>query len=1009
MSKTDEDNVDYQIGANDIDKTTSLGEESELIDFNYESAAIFKRIADDIYKSKEAGIREPLQNGITAVKRAIDSGSLSENDGVIRIEVKNGEKIHLNIVDNGIGISKNVLENVLSVIGRSQNRDKGNLSGKYGMGFLACYKLVGTDGGFIMHTNSRKTDNDPIKGVWKPSCFEMDNGDKLPDKFDKNEYGTRFEFKVDADIENIRSWVEKHSKWATIPIIYEEYDENGEVVIDEEYGQKSLGEDLNLNICVSDKYFKAVCSPEINDGKALLLNSPINTDRSMIVNSIRWNYSIRLKNENGVIISGPNKGLQPVKNSEYKSMSDSRKENYIPKSKLDDNDIPLPEPTGTRDSLESNSKFWSFVEDRIDTKYNEKVQKICSTVDDISSFMNLCESDQLLLNKIIKSNSILKDTNKKTKKKFKSNFNVDVSDEFINIMRTSQKKIQLVNRGSDATKASRKNSKYTDKIEAIKCDKRCSNDGTVYMAVTLNQDKMDAVWEDNSNNIVVRVPSSDYYDELEEHFNWSRLRYVTKRLDELDISDETKNKLKNDKKGTSANTKTKKNSERELKNRHLTVHKNRNGREGFTVGDLEERYKNRNEYLVLFPSNEERNLSEHKYIISEHVSTANCIVKVYDYLKDVDNIYSISDWIDKFNDYEIETCEGDMTVDEVKNAQEDVLLHVVERSVIDAFRDDSVMQEIKTIVKDNNNHCSYHTVIDGMDMNNLIYLPITMEELNKLRVCFGTDADARASGIYSISGNNNRNTIGVKCDKVSKSNIYWYAWARLPRWRNTQEIDCIDNDSQHLNPDWIWLIDNIANSNYEVKSITGMNILPPESYIEYETNYGNLNIKDIISNYDSIVLHITDPKTVDAFRQEPVINKTIDYIMDNATKHRNSANITENEYINEKETVYIPMIESEYSTLINVLEEPDGDGIYTMPDSKKSSYICAVTGELYSSSIRSNHKYAIESDTAAYIYGRLGSDISKIAIPYENESELSELSNGGLELVETINTVDKLN
>lgn len=1003
MSTEKDEDIEYQIGANDIDKKTSLGDESELIEFNYESAAIFKRIADDIYKSKEAGIREPLQNGITAVKRAINSGYIDKNDGVIKIEVTDGEKVHLNLIDNGIGISKNVLKNVLSVIGRSQNRDQGNLSGKYGMGFLACYKLVGTDGGFIMHTNSRETDNDPIKGIWKPSCFEMDNGNKLPDRLDNDEYGTRFEFKVNASLENIRRWVKKHSKWATIPIIYEEYDKNGEIVYDEEYGMKSLKDEAQMSVCVENEYFNVVCSPNAEE-RSILLNSPINTDRNLYIRSIGWKYDIRFKNENGVIAKGPNKGLQPVKKSEYKGMSDSRKKEYIPNEDLSSEDISLPQPTGTRDNLESNIEFWDYVEQEITEKYNSKVQKICENVDDIKSYKRLSEGNQILLNHIIKSKNLVQDTNKKTKKNFKNEFNVDVTDKFINIIRTSQEKVWFVQRGADATKASRKTSSVTDRIEAIKCDKKSSDDGSVYMAVSLNQDKMDAIWEDNNDNIIVRIPSSDLYDEFEKHFGWSRLRYITKNISKLDISKKTKEKLKNDKKGTNASTNKTKNSNRELEKRNLTVH-SQTTNTGFTVEEIQERYEKRDEYLVLFPSNEERNLSDHKFLTSEHVSIANCIVKVYDYLKDIDNIYSISEWIDKFKDKKLDTSNGKLSVNKLKDLDKEVLFHIVDRSVVDAFRDDTVMEEMKTVVNENNNHCSYRTEIDSIDMDNMIYIPVTLRDLNEIRIYFGSNN----SSIFTLCNSVRDQYIGTVCNQVSKTNVYWYAWARLPRWRNTKEIECLDeNDKQTLNPDWIWLIDNIANSNYELKSISGMNILPPETYIEYQTSHGTYNIKEILSKFDSVVLHITEPKTVDAFRQDSVINNTLEYIMENAKKHRSGDYITDNEFVNENNTVYIPMIESQYNTLLNVIEQPDGDHLYTLPNSEKSAYICALTGEKYSSSIDSSHQYNINSDTAAYISARLGRDISDIAIPYDNHDELSSLSEGGLELIETINTCDKL-
>lgn len=1025
MSETDEkENVEYQIGANDIDKTTSLGDDSEFIEFNYEGAAVFKRLADDIYKSKEAGIREPLQNAITAVKRAINEHGLDKKDGVIKIEVHQGEKTHLNLIDNGIGISKDVLERVLSFIGRSQNRDKGNLSGKYGMGFLACYKLVGTDGGFIMHTNSRENDQDPIKGVWKPGGFEIDNENKLPDKFGSNDYGTRFEFKVNATAQNIREWVEKHSEWASLPIVYEEYDENGQIVKDENYGLKSLGDDADMKLCIENESFRAVCSPR-SDGDTLLLNSPISSGVNQYVTSIGWYYDIRFKNENGIIVSGPNEGLEPVKEAEYNSMDDNRKSKYIKYKDLADDDIHIPEPTGTRDDLSSQGDFWDYIQDQFVEKYNSEIKDICNKVSDINSYINLSENEQLLLSHIIDKRNILYETNKKTKKEFKNEFGVDVTDEFVNVIRTAHTKVWFVNRGASKTKASRKNSSQTDKIKAIKCDKKCGKDGTVYMAVTLNQDKMDAIWEDSEDNVIVRIESSDMYDEFNEHFGWSKMRYITRDLSELDISDQTKDKLKNDKKGTKTGTTKKKNSDRELKERHLTVHDRDSRTRGLKVEEVEEKYDSNSEkFLVLFPSNEKRNLSEHKYITSENVAVANCIIKVHEYLEDVDNIYSISDWIERSHNIKLKTSEGKMKIDEMKKSKKDILFHTVDKSVVDAFQDDTVMEEMKTIVRDQNNHIydTYRCKLGKMSEDNIIYVPLKPVKIDQIRSCFGKNTSGD-DGIYTLCADRSENYFGSLCNvssnKMKMSDIFWYAWARLPRWRNTKEIECLDKNNNNLTPDWVWLIDNIANSNYEVKSISGMNILPPEDVVTYQTNRGEMTIREILSESDFIITHVLPESTVDAFRQKSVIDDASEYIMNNAVANSRSSNKTLDEDIDSiidrlgsdldptnknDDVLYIPMLKSEFNILENVVEDPDGENLYKMPDSQKSAFISVVGGEMRISSLNAGKSYNIESDTGAYISARLDDEVSEVALPYESHDDLPILSNGGLELIETIKT-----
>lgn len=76
----------YQVGAHSINKETSLNK-SETIEFDFENSAIFKRLADDIYESPEAGIREPLQNSLTAIQKAVNNGYIESNEGVVTFKV----------------------------------------------------------------------------------------------------------------------------------------------------------------------------------------------------------------------------------------------------------------------------------------------------------------------------------------------------------------------------------------------------------------------------------------------------------------------------------------------------------------------------------------------------------------------------------------------------------------------------------------------------------------------------------------------------------------------------------------------------------------------------------------------------------------------------------------------------------------------------------------------------------------------------------------------------------
>lgn len=1002
--KSEDGKPEYQIGGfgEDVTESTSLGEDSEFIELDYETAAVFKRLADDIYKSTEAGIREPLQNSITAVKRAVRESDLDEDDGIIKIEVQDGEQVKLSLRDNGIGIERSVLREVLAVIGRSQNRDDGELSGKYGMGFLACYKLVGVRGGFLMYSNSRQTNKGPIKGVWKPGGFEMDKGDNIPDKLGSDDYGTLFEFtlKEEVDIESVRNWVERHAKWSRVPILYTEFDEDGKEVHNDEFGDKTLSGHYNdkISLEIDSEHYKAICSPNAK-GQTLLINSPIDRNGSNYVDHLGWSFDIRLENENGVIVSGPNEGYQPVDYKRYQNMSEERKEKYIPKSRLKEDDVCLPEPTGTRDTLEQKSKFWSYLSEEFVDEYHNMVADIIEKIEDKDSYIELSDDERRILDDAVDRFSLMYETNKKTKDAFESEFGIDISSELIRVLDISRTTVRHVERGADERKASRKNASVAPKKSAFEVYHSQGSDGVTYMGVSLNQDKMDAVWDDSDYNQVVRITtSSDDYEDFEWLFGWNQLRNVKKNLDEMDVSDDIIERLKNDK-GKSTGTSRTKNSDRDVKERHLTVHQNGLSRNGFKAEELKEMYDGGSDYLVLFPSNSDYNLSNHRHIESNHVGIANCIVKVYDYLSEANNIYRIEDWYDYCDDLKYETNKGQITAEEISESEQ-VLLHVLGEDVIDVFRNDDVMNEMVTVTRDTATHNSDY----GIGLNNfnddMVYVPITPSELDQLRICFDGDNESK---VRTLTADINVNELGIGESPVD-SDIYWYTWARLPRWRDTTEIETFDNHKWNLNPDWIWLIDELAGTDYEVKSLSGMDILPPEEVLSFHTNDGYQSLNAVTSDYNSAILHILPVSTVNAFRTDGVDDDTLEYVIENADTGGgyNNEVLSEKDYFNKDKVVYIPVTKSEFEDIESTLNNPE-DYEYTIGDSRESCSFVAVSGESGVRQINSNlPMFSIDSDTAAYASSRLSDEVKEATIPIDQHDVLPSLSQGGLEFIETL-------
>lgn len=98
------------------------------------------KIANSLYDSYSSGLRELVANAVTAVEAAISAGLVSRGEGLVAIHI---EKKSLVIEDNGTGISWEVFERILRVIGNSGNfaRDR---AGQFGMGFYAFTTLSTT-------------------------------------------------------------------------------------------------------------------------------------------------------------------------------------------------------------------------------------------------------------------------------------------------------------------------------------------------------------------------------------------------------------------------------------------------------------------------------------------------------------------------------------------------------------------------------------------------------------------------------------------------------------------------------------------------------------------------------------------------------------------------------------------------------------------------------------------------------------------------------------------------
>jgi len=316
---------------------------------------LIRKVADDLYESWEATIREYLANAETAclkTKTYVDNPSKSPYSSMIvddsyqpKVEVEwNESEDRLTISDNGIGMAAEEVDEIFRQIGHSAARDDGSLSGQFGMGALSFVKLVGLDSAMLMTSHSRLNDDNASYYVTLAGI------EPIRGSLDDDEYGTVFQMTPQDSIHSmsIRDTIEQYAQWMRVPVRYEEIDSDGRISFQEDYGNKKLydgyGDD---KICLGAKkegYFEAYCSPDAR-GRTLLLSMKINRNDGRYSSTQKhdapFSFDVRILDESGRVIksSNGNEGLMPVSRADYVEMLKEARDPHITRDLLNNADI----------------------------------------------------------------------------------------------------------------------------------------------------------------------------------------------------------------------------------------------------------------------------------------------------------------------------------------------------------------------------------------------------------------------------------------------------------------------------------------------------------------------------------------------------------------------------------------------------------------------------------------------------------------------------------------------
>jgi hypothetical protein len=685
QSRVSESNSDYQIGSHEVsDNFVPLGEGADGVEFKLETAAVFKQLADEMYKSLEAGFREPTTNAVTAVlnlERQYDSSvNLTEPQIEFTLIIENDE-LTLLIEDHGIGIKKEVLENILSYIGRSSIRDEGDLGGQYGMGFLALFKPVGIENGFFMFTNSVESNEDSIRGVWNSKGFTYDTKEVLEPRKNGTDHGTLFELPLKSEISKseVNEWIERNAKFARVPISYKQIDESGNVLREKLYDTTTLTEHYEDSDSIifsrETEYYNAYVTTESNS-RTILLDVPVS--RGTNISLPYGNLDIRFKDENGIITEGEHTGLTPVHDDEYASMDTERQEKYIPRSELTEGDIPLPSPTGTRDSLTKSRDYWNFIETEFRDDITQKMSECLQQVQQDKSFQSLSDTEyEFVVNGLCSS---IKRRHKSSPQRFGRKihelFDINLSNEF------SEKLISMFDTVFEYDPNTPLGSGYKRKHGRKRGKQSVWRVGVdaeqVFMARSVNASRAKVVWDDDSSNRVIEVDSASDYEIYQQLFGWKKLTSIKRStLDEFDISASVKSEFLKEF-GTNSSTSRGDNITVRLKNRTLSVTLEKLYETITNTSDTDEKvtlstYKSFKE-LVLFPTTSDKKISNFYSLATSDLAIARCSKSASDLLTETPWCVTIDEYESRSNPTVFETPEGNIDI----TGMENIIFHIMD-------------------------------------------------------------------------------------------------------------------------------------------------------------------------------------------------------------------------------------------------------------------------------------------------------------------------------------------
>jgi hypothetical protein len=523
-----------------------------------------KRIVE-LYTERDEFIREMLDNAemaeyVRAVEMLVDAGydedELKSSQWTMRdvmqeakqelgyepvIEVTYSEKESdhtLIISDNGVGIPVYKYK-ALRDVGYSGWNDVANGVGMHGQGTMSGFLGSGVYSKFGMITNAYETGE--TYGVeWR-----LDQNNELPKQ--REEPGTTFfwpSFCYEAEEEvDVADAVEEYSEGLRVPVKYEHYDEDGNLVDakSDEFESLYLEDTLPdhaLVVTYEDEFVKLVWSPKIKRPKTFNVAHP--TKRNDGKYSTRnksyqmpSGYHLRIKQEapKGFVYECPSQpeleGRKLVGEGKLDQIDEDERDEYVSLRDVPDDTIFTPSVTGDRGSFENTERVQAFSE-RVSEKARENLREQCAelfrSIDSFRGFVDVEGGDAKLLDIATKEFLTVYSKNDpdRLQTQIKNEFDADIPMEAIKRYDDMDDTVSLAPRKRNPSSVGRRHNRTEKNITDVL--QLAGEDGQVYMQQRLtHRPKVALAWELHENNQVVQV-STRKYDEYREKYGWKVLK-----------------------------------------------------------------------------------------------------------------------------------------------------------------------------------------------------------------------------------------------------------------------------------------------------------------------------------------------------------------------------------------------------------------------------------------------------------------------------------------------------